>query len=99
VVYFGDLANLPENMNLEDVPSFSGLTQGSSCILLPLLHSEAKSKELQGFFSIGFSQMDAIRTEDAKEMLMHFVVIIQAALKRLKLEKEVDIFEYFLSLV
>ncbi len=99
VVYFGNLAKLPENMILKDLLSFSGLTQGSSCILLPLLHSEAKSKELQGFFSIGFSQMDAIRTEDAKEMLMHFVGIIQAALKRLKLEKEVDIFEYFLSLV
>jgi len=98
MVYFGNLANLPEKMNLQDLLNFSGLSQGSSLILLPVFQSESQAKKLQGFFSIGFSQIDAIRTEDAKEMLMHFVVIIQAALKRLKLEKEVDVFEYFLSL-
>ena len=96
VVYLGGLAPLSKKVKKE-LQNFSGLTQ-ESFILLPLIHSVKKKDQLQGFISIGFTQKDGIRTEDANEMLMHFVIIIQAALKRLKLEKEVDIFEYFLSL-
>ena len=96
VVYIENLTALPKKVKKE-LRNSMGLMQ-ESLILLPLIHIISKKEVLQGFISIGFIEQDAVHTEDAYEMLMHFSSLISAALKRLKLEMEVDIFEYFRSL-